>query len=282
MADKDSITVIKASRSWFDIDWKELWEARELLFMLVRRDVQVVYKQTILGPVWFLIQPVLMALIFSVIFGRVGKIPTAGLPHILFYLSGLLVWNFFQGTLQGAANSFSNSVQLLSKVYFPRLVIPMSYPMTHLVFLLWNFIVFLFFYFWHMATGCTYSPTWAILLLPLLALYVSLAALGTGLVFAALTTKYRDIRFAMPFILQAWMYSTPVIYSLDGATTPWIRTILMLNPLTVAIESFRFMFFGAGTVSPETLISGICITTVILVLGLGAFNRVQRNFIDTI
>lgn len=282
MATKDTITVIRPSRSWFDIDWKELWSGRELLMMLVKRDVNVVYKQTILGPVWFLIQPILMALVFSVVFGRVAKIPTAGLPHILFYLSGLLIWNFFQGSLNGAAASFSQGASLYSKVYFSRLIIPLSFPLSHMVFLLWNFIVFLLFYFWHLATGYSFTPTWWILLLPLLAIYVGLAALGVGLVFAAVTTKYRDIRFAMPFILQVWMYSSPIIFSLDGATTPWIKVVLLLNPLTVAVESFRYMFFGTPEISPVAILTGVTVTLTVLIIGLGAFNRVQRNFVDTI
>lgn len=250
--------------------------------LLVKRDVQVVYKQTILGPAWFLIQPVLMAIVFSVVFGRIARIPTAGLPHILFYLSGLLIWNFFQGSLNGASNAFAHGSALFSKVYFPRLVIPVTFPISHAVFMMWNFIVFLLFYAWHIVRGYPFCPTWWILLLPLLAVYVGLAALGIGLVVAALTTKYRDIRFAMPFILQVWMYSTPVIFSLENTTTPWIKFILLLNPLTVAVEGFRFMFFGTTPVTIQAVSIGLAVVTVMLVLGLGAFNRVQRNFVDTI
>ncbi len=282
MTEKETITVIKPSRSWFDIDWKEFWASRELLMLLVRRDVQVVYKQTILGPAWFLIQPVLIAIVFSVVFGRIARIPTAGLPHILFYLSGLLIWNFFQGSLNGVSNSFSHGSALFSKVYFPRLVLPLSFPISHMVFMLWNFIVFLLFYFVHILRGYGFTPSWWILLLPVLALYVGLTALGVGLVVAALTTKYRDVRFAMPFILQVWMYSTPIIFSLDGATTPWIKFILFLNPLTVAVEGFRYMFFGTTPVTLTAIATSLAVTLTMLVVGLGAFNRVQRNFVDTI
>ena len=279
---REKITWIKPSRSWFDIDWKELWDGRELLLLLVKRDVQVVYKQTILGPAWFLIQPVLMAMVFSVVFGRVAKIPTAGLPHILFYLSGLLIWNFFSGALNGAANSFSHGSALFSKVYFPRLIIPLTFPLSHMVFLFWNFIVFLLFYFWYIFTGHAFCPSWWICLLPFLLLYVGLVALGVGLVVAALTTKYRDLRFAMPFILQVWMYSTPVIFSLDGATTPWIKWVLFLNPLTIGVEGFRFMFFGTTPVTLSAVVTGVAVMSIFLVCGFGAFNRVQRNFVDTI
>ena len=279
---RNEITHIRPSSGWFDIDWREFWASRELLMLLVKRDVQVVYKQTILGPAWFLIQPVLMAIVFSVVFGRIARIPTAGLPHILFYLSGLLIWNFFQGSLNGASNAFAHGSALFSKVYFPRLVIPVTFPISHAVFMMWNFIVFLLFYAWHIVRGYPFCPTWWLLLLPLLAVYVGLAALGIGLVVAALTTKYRDIRFAMPFILQVWMYSTPVIFSLENTTTPWIKFILLLNPLTVAVEGFRFMFFGTTPVTIQAVSIGLAVVTVMLVLGLGAFNRVQRNFVDTI
>ncbi len=250
--------------------------------VLVKRDIHVVYTQTILGPVWFLIQPVLMAIVFSVVFGRVARIPTAGLPHILFYLSGLLVWNYFQGSLHGAASSFSSGVSLYSKVYFPRLVIPLSFPISHITYLLWNFIVFLVFYLWFLATGHHLTPTWWILLLPVLVIYVGLTALGVGLAFAAVTTKYRDICFAMPFILQVWMFSSPIVFSLEGATTPWIKLVLLLNPLTVAVECFRYMFFGSPQISLHAIAIGVAVTLTLLVIGLGAFNRVQKNFVDTI
>ena len=278
----EKITVIRPDQNWFDIDWGDFWHSRGLLFHLVKRDVSVVYKQTVLGPLWFLIQPVLMALVFSAIFGRVAKIPTDGLPRILFYLSGLMLWNYFRGALDGAGNAFTNGKALFAKVYFSRLVVPVSFPLSHLMFLAWNLVVFLGFYAFHLLRGLEARPTAWLLLLPALIAYVGLSALAFGLVLSATTTKYRDLRFAMPFILQVWMYASPVIYSMRNVTTPWIRTVVCLNPLTLALECLRHMFFGTGSITWEMVAGGVGVTLAFLVLGLGAFNHVQRTFVDTI
>ncbi len=277
-----NIIRIRPGSGWYDIDWKEFWRSRELLLLLVKRDISVVYKQTVLGPLWFLLQPVLMALVFSVVFGRVAKIPTDGLPRILFYLSGLMIWNYFRGTLDGAGNAFIHAQSLFSKVYFSRLVVPVSFPISHLVYLGWNFMVFMGFYTINVLRGVDVRPTVWVVFLPVLVAYVGLSALSFGLVMSAMTTKYRDLRFAMPFILQVWMYASPVIYSMRNVTTPWIRTALCLNPLTFALESLRHMFFGTGCISWETAAGGLAVTLVFLVIGLGAFNHVQRTFVDTI
>ncbi len=276
------ITTIVPSRGWYDINWRDIFDARELLWLLVRRDISVVYKQTILGPVWFMLQPVLMSTVFSVVFGRIGRIPTEGLPHSVFYLSGFLVWNYFHGSLDGVANSFLHGRVLFSKVYFPRLVVPLTFPLSHIVYLGWNLLVFILFYVAHIAMGLPARPTWWLLLFPLLVLYVALLAFGVGLLFAATTTKYRDLKFAMPFILQVWMFSSPIIFSLRNVSTGWIGMVLLFNPLTVAVEALRLMLFGTGVVTARALCIGLAMTFSALFVGLGAFNRVQRNFVDTI
>ena len=274
---------IRASRGWFDIPWRDVLAHRELLLLLARRDISVIYKQTIFGPAWFLIQPVLTALVFSVVFGRIAKIPTSGMPRFLFYMSGLLVWNYFKGVMEGAGQSFHSAKALFTKVYFPRLVVPLSYPLSHLLFLGLNAVVFLLFYAWHVfAKGLPLRPTWWLLAAPLLVLWVAAAALGFGLIVAALTTKYRDLRFSMPFILQVWMYSSAVIYPLNGVQDPLFQTVLKFNPLGVAIEAARFMLMGRGTVTWDAIGCGAAVIAAALVLGLGAFNRAQRNFVDTI
>lgn len=274
---------IRASKGWFDIPWRDVFAHGELLRLLARRDVSVIYKQTILGPVWFLLQPVLMALVFSVVFGRIAGIPTGGMPRVLFYLSGLLVWNYFRGVLDGVSNSFTSAKPLFSKVYFPRLVVPLSYPLSHLVFLGLNTLVFLLFYAWHVfADGLDIRPTWWILAAPLLVAWLAAAALGVGLVVAALTTKYRDLRHAMPFILQVWMFASPVIYSLDGVRDPFFLLVLRFNPVGVAIEAERFMLTGHGNVTWAAIGCSAIVIVAALVFGLGAFNRVQRDFVDTI
>lgn len=274
---------IRASKGWFDIPWRDVFAHGELLRLLARRDISVIYKQTIFGPAWFLIQPVLTALVFSVVFGRIAKIPTEGMPRVLFYLSGLLVWNYFSGVFNGVSRSFQNAKSLFSKVYFPRLVVPFSYPISHLVFLGLNAVVFFLFYAWHVfAGGLELCPTWWLLAAPLLVAWVAATALGFGLVVAALTTKYRDLQHAMPFILQVWMFSSPIIYSLRSVQDPLFQTVLHLNPVGVAVEAARYMLAGRGVVTWDALGTGALVIAAALVFGLGAFNRAQRDFVDTI
>ena len=277
------ITRIRPGRGWFDIPWRDFFAHGELLMLLARRDVSVIYKQTILGPAWFLLQPVLTALVFSVIFGRIARIPTDGMPRFLFYMSGLLVWNYFKGVMEGAGRSFESAKALFTKVYFPRMVVPVSYVVSNLVYLGLNFVVFLLFYAWNVfGKGVALRPTWWLLAAPLLIVWIAATALGFGLLVAALTTKYRDLRFSMPFILQVWMYSSAVIYPLNGVQDPLFQTVLKFNPLGVAIEAARFMLMGRGTVTWDAIGCGAAVIAAALVLGLGAFNRAQRNFVDTI
>lgn len=278
----ENITIIRPSKSWFDIDWKDIWGHRELLWLLVKRDISIIYKQTILGPVWFLIQPILTAMVFAVIFGRVAKIPTEGLPRVLFYLSGLLLWNYFRSSIDGAANAFTHGKALFSKVYFPRMIIPMTYPISNLAFFGWNAIVLNIFYIGFIIKGLDARPTPWIFLFPLILIYLALTAFGFGLIISALTVKYKDVKFAMPFILQMWMYSSPIIFSLRNVATGWIKWVLLLNPVTIAVEGFRFMAFGTGVVTWPAIIVSLFIMVVVLIIGLGAFNKVQRNFVDTI
>ena len=274
---------IRASKGWFDIPWREVFAHGELLLLLAQRDISVVYKQTIFGPAWFLIQPVLTALVYSVVFGRVAKIPTDGMPRVLFYLSGLLVWNYFRGVMDGVSKSFTSARALFSKVYFPRLVVPLSLPLSHLVFLGLNALVFLLFYVGNIfAKGLALRPTWWLLAAPLVLLWTAAAALGFGLVVAALTIKYRDLRFAMPFIFQVWMFSSPIIYPLNGVQDKFFLVVLHLNPVGVAVEATRYMFTGRGLVTWDAIGTGAFVIAAALVFGLGAFNRAQRNFVDTI
>ncbi len=283
MPDSADCIHIRASKGWFDIPWREVVAHGELLLLLARRDISVIYKQTIFGPAWFLIQPVLTALVFSVVFGRIARIPTGGMPRFLFYMSGLLVWNYFRGVMEGASRSFESARALFTKVYFPRLVVPLSYPLSHLVFLGLNTVVFLLFYAWNvLAKGVELRPTWWLLAAPLLVLWVAAAALGFGLIVAALTTKYRDLRHALPFIMQVWMFSSAVIFPVNGVQDPLFQTVLKFNPLGVAIEAVRHMLMGRGTVTWDAIGCSGAVIAAALVLGLGAFNRAQRNFVDTI
>ncbi len=282
-SDNGKITIIRPKRGWFDFGWKEILASHELLFLLAKRDVTIIYKQTIFGPVWFLIQPILTAIVFSVIFGRIAKIPTDGMPRALFYLSGLLVWNYFHGVMNGVSQSFSSAKALFSKVYFPRLVVPLSYPFSHLVFLALNSVVFLLFFSWNIIVkGIALRPNWWLLAAPLVFIWVAAAALGFGLLVAALTTKYRDIKFALPFLFQVWMYSSPIIYPLRGVKDPLFLTILHLNPVGVAVEALRFMLTGRGVVTWDAIGLGGLVISLALFFGFIAFNHAQCDFVDTI
>lgn len=262
--------------------WKEIFEYRDLLLLLAKRDITVVYKQTILGPLWFLLQPIITALVFTVIFGRVAKISTGGIPHFVFYMSGTVMWNYFSSVLNNSATSLIGNSNLLSKVYFPRLIMPLSSVLSNFAHFLLNMLIFIVFYLYFFFTGNSMHPSWWILALPLLILYTALVGLGFGLWVAAVTTKYRDMRLALPFILQMWMYATPVVYPASGVADPVFRMILWANPMSVAVELNRYMFTGISSVSLVTVLIGVSITSAVLVTGVIVFNRVQRNFVDTI
>lgn len=276
------ITIIEPTKSYLSIKWKEIFDYRDLLLLLAKRDITVVYKQTILGPVWFLIQPIITTVVFTVIFGRVAKIATGGIPHFVFYMSGTVMWNYFSSVLNNSATSLIGNSNLLSKVYFPRLIIPFASVLSNFAHFLLNMVMFIAFYLYFYFTGASLQPSWWILALPLVIIYTALTGLGFGLWVAALTTKYRDLRFALPFILQMWMYATPIVYPASGVSDPVFRMILWANPMSVAVELNRYVFTGISSVSLVPVLIGISVTTVILITGLIFFNRVQRNFVDTV
>ena len=276
------VTVIERSKSFFGFNWRELWNYRDLIWILAKRDLFVVYKQTVLGPIWFLIQPVLMALVFTVVFGRVANINTGGVPHTVFYMAGTVAWNFFVAIMSYSALSLISNANVLTKVWFPRLALPIASVATNLAHLVLGIVIFLVFFIWEISAGATIAPTWWILALPLIVIYLALLGLGVGLWMAAATVKYRDLRFALPFIQQIWMYATPIIYPASGVVDPKLRAILLANPVAPAIEAFRYVFTGAGTVGWESSLIGIATTLFLFLGGVAAFNRAQRNFADII
>jgi lipopolysaccharide transport system permease protein len=275
-------TIIAPTKSFFRINLRELIEYRDLLFLLAKRDIVIVYKQTILGPLWFLIQPVITAVVFTVIFGQVAKIATGGIPHFVFYMSGTVMWNYFRAVLGSSATSLFGNAHLLSKVYFPRLVIPFSSVLSNLVHLFLNMLILVAFCSYYYFTGSIISPTYMLFAMPLLILYTALVGLGFGLWVAAATTKYRDLRFALPFILQMWMYATPIVYPASGVVRPVFRLIMWANPMSVAVELNRIMFTGIGVIEPLSILIGVVSTLIVLAGGLFVFNRVQCNFVDTV
>lgn len=273
--------LIRPRRPWLDLRLGELWQARDLILLFVRRDFVAVYKQTILGPLWFLVQPLLTTLIFTVIFGQVARLPSDGLPAFLFYLSGTVIWSYFAACLTKTSETFTANAGLFGKVYFPRLAVPISLLISNLVAFAIQLCLLLVFivYFWWM--GAQVRPHAAMLLLPVLLLLMAGLGLGLGIIVASLTTRYRDLQHLVSFGTQLLMYATPVIYpvsALPEAYRPWMQA----NPLAPIIEALRYAFLGAGTISPGSLLYSAACTLAILLIGLVLFNRIEQTFMDTV
>ena len=277
-------TTIRARQRWLHLPLREIADYRDLLFLLVRRDFVAKYKQTLLGPLWFVIQPLLTTLIFTIIFGKVAKIPTDGLPPVLFYLCGLLGWTYFAQTFNTTSTTFVTNAPLFGKVYFPRLVVPLSVALSNLIALGLNLGIFLGFigYYWIFAGGgAPVQLGWGLAVLPLLILQLAATALGAGLWVAALTAKYRDLTHLSAFMVQLLMYATPVIYPLSQIPGRW-QWLVCLNPMAMIVENFRLLFLGQATASPALTLLSIGITMVVLATGVLLFQRTERTFIDTV
>lgn len=277
-----NVTHIRARRSWFDFDLRELIAYRDVLAMLVAREWSALYKQTVLGPLWYVLQPTLMTVVFTVIFGHVAQIPTEGLPPFLFYLSGIVFWNYFQGVLQHAAFAFTANVHILTKVYIPRLLIPLTGVVVQLAHFFVHLLLLVGFYAYYYWRGVELHPTGWIVALPLLLVLAAAAGLGAGLWICAATIKYRDLRFALPFLIQLGLYVSPVVYPLSLVPEGPLRELLSLNPMTAVIELARLGVAGAGLADIRVILRGVAVTLILLGSGVIVFNRVQRNFADTI
>ena len=272
--------IIEPRGKWYDLKLREVWNYRDLIQIFIRRDVVSVYKQTILGPIWFFLGPLMTVFIYTFVFGTVVKIPTDGVPAPLFYLAGTTLWNYFSNCLSGASTTFTSNAHLFGKVYFPRLVAPISLILSNLVKLGVQFLVFLIFwgYYWYQGN---IHPNMYLALLPVIVLLMALFSLGAGIVISSFSTKYRDLTFFMPFAISILMYATPVIYptsALPGA----YKIIAEINPIAHLIEAFRFAFTGAGSFSWWGILYSTVFTLVMLLLGIFIFNKVERTFMDTV
>ena len=268
-----------------DIDLKELWRYRDLLMMYVRRDIVTFYKQTILGPLWFLIQPLMTTLMFMFVFGGIAGISTDGVPQAVFYLGGLVCWNYFADCLTKCSETFNANQHIFGKVYFPRLVVPLSITLSNMIKLGIQFLLFLAVYlFFTLSEGCTFHPNWTLLLVPLLIAMLGALGLGFGMLISSMTTKYRDLRFLISFGVQLWMYATPVIYPLSvlKENYPQYVWVMVANPLTSILETFRYAFTGVGVFDLGYLLYSLLFTLLILLFGILVFNKIQRNFMDVI
>lgn len=283
MSQEDWDLVIQPKTGWFDLHLADLWRYRDLLRMFVRRDFVAVYKQTILGPLWFFIQPLLTTLTFTVIFSGVANLSTDGLPPVLFYLAGTTAWSYFATCLTKTANTFKDNASLFGKVYFPRLITPLSIIISTLVQFVIQFVSLLVGIGWFLLQGTEVRPHWLGILLvtPILILMMGGLGLGSGVVISSLTTKYRDLAFLVAFGVQLAMYATPVVYPLSSVPEKY-RFWLELNPMTGIIEAFRTLYLGAGSFSWALLGYSATATAIILFLGIVIFNRVEKTFMDTV
>jgi lipopolysaccharide transport system permease protein len=276
--------VIRPTRGWFHLNLADVWRYRDLLFLLVHRDFVARYKQTILGPTWFILQPLLMTVVFTVIFGTVAHIPTDGVPPMLFYFAGLLGWNYFSQTFQNSSGTLVANAGLFSKVYFPRLVIPLSIVISS--FLAFTLQLATFLSLWcyfktFTSAGAMFGFSGAIVWLPLLLVQIAALGLGVGLWLSALTVKYRDFTFLTGFIIQVWMYATPVIYPLSQIPEKW-HWVALLNPMAAPLETLKYMFLGHGIIISAHIAVSIMTTLLLLVSGMLVFNRVERTFVDIV
>lgn len=275
--------VIEPKAGWFDLHLADLWRYRDLLWMFVRRDFVAVYKQTILGPLWFFIQPLLTTLTFTIIFSGVAKISTDGLPPLLFYLAGTTPWNYFATCLTKTSTTFKDNANLFGKVYFPRLVTPLSIVVSTLIQFVIQFATLVIALTWYLLQGADLHPNWGGILIgtPLLILMLGGLGLGFGIIVSSLTTKYRDLAFLVTFGVQLAMYATPVVYPLSTVPEKY-RIWLELNPMTGVIEAFRTLYLGAGSFSWPLLGYSAAVTVVVLLVGIVIFNRVEKTFMDTV
>jgi len=273
--------IIRPRSGWFDIHLGELWKYRDLIGLFVWRDFVSVYKQTILGPIWFVIQPIITTVVFTVIFSNVAKIPTDGLPPFLFYLSGVITWKYFADCLNHTSNTFVGNSNLFGKVYFPRLTVPVSVVISNLVAFGIQFLLFLAFLIFYRVNGVSVYPQPVLLLLPLLILQMAALGLGFGIIVSSLTTRYRDLTHLVGFGVQLWMYATPIVYPASFLPDSW-RWIAVVNPMAPVIETFRYAFLGSGYINLQNWLTSLAITAGILAIGVVLFSRIEKTFMDTV
>ena len=274
-------TVIKPKNKLFEVDFKEIWRYRDLYSMFVKRDIITQYKQTILGPTWFFIQPALTTIMYMVVFGGIAGISTDGLPQPLFYLAGIVFWQYFSDCLNKTSSTFTANQGIFGKVYFPRMIVPLATVTSNLVRMGIQFLLFIAVYIYYIIIGVDVAPNIYVLLLPLLILMLAGLALGFGIIVSSLTTKYRDLTILFTFFVSLWMYATPVIYPLStmSENRQWI---MALNPVTGIMEAFKYGALGVGTFDWGMLAYSFGFMVVLLAVGIVVFNKVQRSFMDTV
>lgn len=277
----NTITEINPKRGLLSLNLREIWNYRDLITLFVKRDFKNTYKQTVLGPLWIIVNPFLSTFVFTVIFGIIANISTDGIPQFLFYMSGSILWTFFSSCLNSASSTFLSNARLFGKVYFPRLVMPISGAIYNSVTFFVQFAMFFILALVYMLTGSNVRPNIHMLLLPVLLLLTALLGMGCGLIISSVTTKYRDLNVLVSFGVSLWMYITPVVYPVSQVPES-LRTLFLLNPVAPIIEAFRYSFLGSGAFPGIYLLISAVFTVVLLFLGIIVFNQVEKNFIDTV
>lgn len=275
--------VIKPHQKLWSVDFGEIWKYRDLIQLFIKRDIVVQYKQTVLGPLWYIIQPVLTVIMNMVVFGGIAKMSTDGVPQPLFYMAGNVCWLYFANCLNQTSNTFVANQNMFGKVYFPRLVIPIATVLSNLLRFSIQLALFVVLWIWFVARGANISVNMAaLILLPVFVIMLAGLGLGFGILVSSMTTKYRDLRILFTFIVQLWMYATPIVYPISMVKEGTLRTLMLANPMTSIIEAFKYATLGQGYFSWGALGYSFAFMTILLVIGVVVFNKVQRSFMDTV
>ena len=273
---------ISAERKWIDLRLGEVWRYRDLILLFTRRSFALTYKQTILGPIWLFLNPFLTSIMYSLVFGRIAGISTEGVPMLLFYLCSNAIWNYSSSCVTSNAHTFTSNSGLFGKVYFPRLTVPLSQVLAFVIRFSIQMSMVLIILIWYWAHGQIHPHIWALLVIPLSLVQLGLMGMGVGIIISSMTTKYRDLSILVGFGMQLWMYGTPVVYPLSQLPDGWIRSLSLLNPVTMPVELFRYAVLGTGTLQPVSLVWSWGFTLLALFLGIIVFNHVEKTFLDTV
>ena len=280
--EKEWTMIIRPQEKLWKINLKEVWAYRDLITLFVKRNIVVQYKQTILGPLWYLIQPILTVIMNMVVFGGIAHMSTDGIPQALFYMAGNVCWFYFSDCLNQTSNTFVANQGMFGKVYFPRMVVPISTVMSNLLRFGIQLLLFVAFWIYFFASGSDIHLTWAILLVPVLIVMLAGLGLGFGILISSMTTKYRDLTILFTFVVQLWMYATPIVYPMSMVTNETLHTIIMLNPMTSIIEAFKYATLGQGYFSWGAIGYSFAFMSILMLWGIIIFNKVQRSFMDTV
>lgn len=282
MSNEQHYTLITSEHKLLDLKLKEVWKYRDLIILFTKKYFKVQYKQTVLGPVWLFLNPIISSLIYCFIFGGIAGMSTDGIPQILFYMSGNAIWTFFSSCLTNNASTFVANAGMFGKVYFPRLTMPISNVLSSIIKFGIQMIMAIVFLIYYFIRGEVSPHWWAFLLIPLILVELGLMGMGLGIIISSLTTKYRDLSVLVGFGVQLWMYITPVVYPLSQVGERWYKYILMINPVTAPVEVFRYAFLGQGTIHFGFIIWSVIFTLIVTISGIMIFNKVEKTFMDTV